>query len=74
MEYISFQMGSSVSIIGYGPYRGMRGIIEAITENPNQDKSFNFYLVSLDGKNLLKHVWFQYDDLGSVCLWEVDTY
>lgn len=72
MNYLPFQMGGSVRIMGYGPFRGLRGIIQDIEENFNQDKFFNFYLVKLEGKNMLEHVWFQYDDLGSVCLQEVD--
>jgi hypothetical protein len=72
VNYLSFQVGSSVFILGYGPYRGLRGTIRGIAENVSQDRSFNFYLVSLEGKNRVEHMWFQYEDLGSVCLREVD--
>jgi hypothetical protein len=70
MNNIPFQIGSSVSIVGYGPYRGLRGTIQGIAENTTQDRFFNFYLVNLEGKSILEHIWFQYEDLGSVCLRE----
>lgn len=74
MNYITFQIGSSVCIISYGPYRGLRGTIQGITEHINQDKTFNFYLVGLEGKNIVEYIWFQYEDLGSVCLREVNDF
>jgi hypothetical protein len=72
VDYMSFQVGSSIYVMGYGPFRGLRGTIQNIEENFSQDRFFNFYLVKLEGKNLLEHMWFEYDDLGLVCLREVD--
>lgn len=69
MEKPILQVGSRVRITSYGPFRGLRGVIQRIDEiRPSSELSepFCFYLVRLEGAHITDPVWFQYEEVEPI--------
>ncbi len=69
MEKSVLQVGNRVRITSYGPFRGLRGIIQRVDElPPSSDLSepFCFYLVRLEGAHIKEPVWFHYEEVESI--------
>ncbi|QBD76817.1 hypothetical protein EPA93_12705 [Ktedonosporobacter rubrisoli] len=61
-----FEPGASVRISGYGPFRGLRGIIRKVDHIPYQqylDEPHKFYLIDLQGAYIKEPIWFEYDEV-----------
>jgi len=66
MEKSILQVGNRVRITSYGPFRGLRGIIQRVDElppTPGQFEPFCFYLVRLEGAHIKEPVWFHYEEV-----------
>jgi hypothetical protein len=62
-----FPVGSSVRVVSYGPFRGLRGTIRTIdTISADLEEPFCFYLVALEGAQIQEPIWFQYDEVELV--------
>ncbi len=59
--------GSLVRIIGYSPFRGLRGTIRTVDAiSADLEEPFCFYLVDLEGVQIREPIWFEYDEVELV--------
>jgi len=60
-------VGSLVDATNYGPFRGLRGTIQAVnTIADESDELFCFYLVALEGTQLQMPIWFEHHEVEAV--------
>jgi hypothetical protein len=53
---------SQVYVTSYGPFRGLRGTIQAVhTIGDEGEELFCFYQVALERTSIEKPIWFEYD-------------
>ncbi len=72
MPYPIFQVGHRVRIISYGPFRGLIGTIRIVDTIVDLSEPFCFYLIDLEGVLTKEPVWFEYDEVESISLYECD--
>ncbi len=66
--------GSRVRVVGYGPFRGLKGTIRTVDAIPipdleaseEVDETFCFYLVKLEGTHIKEPIWFACDEVELV--------
>lgn len=64
MQTSSFPLRSRVQVTSYGPFRGLKGIIQSVdTIVDDLEEPFCFYLVALDGTTIREPIWFAYDEV-----------
>lgn len=60
-------VGSLVDVTSYGPFRGLKGNIQAVnTIADESDELFCFYLVALEGTQLQMPIWFEHHEVEPV--------
>ena len=60
--------GSRVRVIGYGPFRGLKGTVRKVDTIPGlgAGEAFCFYLVELEGTHIKEPIWFACDEVELV--------
>ena len=59
--------GSRIRVISYGPFRGLRGTIQAINTIADElEEPFCFYHIALEGASTKEPIWFAYDEVKGV--------
>jgi hypothetical protein len=55
------EIGNRVSVVSYGPFRGLKGTIRQshVIADPEEDELFCFYYVELDVAQVREPVWFE---------------
>lgn len=67
MKQVSFPSKSRIRVTSYGPFRGLKGVIQSVDSIiDDQDEPFCFYLVSLEGAFLQEPVWFEHHELDFI--------
>lgn len=67
MKQVFFPSKSRIQVTSYGPFRGLKGIIQSVDAIlDDQEEPFCFYLVSLEGALLQEPVWFEYHELDFI--------
>ena len=57
-------VGSLVDVTSYGPFRGLRGTVQAVnTIADESEEPFCFYLVALEGAYIKEPVWFEHNEI-----------
>ena len=60
-------VGSLVDVTSYGPFRGLRGTIQALnTIADESEEPFCFYLVVLEATHIQEPIWFEYHEVEEV--------
>ena len=72
MMYPIFQAGHRVRIISYGPFRGLIGTIRIVDTIVDLVEPFCFYQIDLEGAFTKEPVWFEFDEIESISLYECD--
>lgn len=69
-EDTALQVGSTVRITSYSPFRGLGGVIQLVDEIPSVVgdfiEPFCFYLVRLEGTSIQTPVWFQREEIEPI--------
>ena len=59
--------GSLVDVTSYGPFRGLKGIVQTVNSIADEaEEPFCFYLVALEGTHLQEPIWFENDEVEEV--------
>lgn len=59
MENRSVLLGNRVYVTSYGPFRGLRGMIQAVVSiSDDVEDPFCFYLIALEGVTIPTSIWF----------------
>jgi hypothetical protein len=67
MQFNVLPVGSLVYVTSYGPFRGLRGTIQAInTIDDELEEPFCFYYIALEGASIKEPIWFAYDEVEGV--------
>jgi hypothetical protein len=67
MEQNIYPPGSLVQVIGYSPFRGLKGTIQVVdTIVDDLEEPFSFYQIALEGTQLKEPIWFECDEIGLV--------
>ena len=75
MESNVLPVGSLVYVTSYSPFRGLRGIIQAVnTIAPELEEPFCFYRIVLEGVQMKEPIWFEYDEVELVAPPSVASY
>jgi hypothetical protein len=67
----TFEVGSHVQIMSYGPFRGLRGTIQTvdmIAPDREGEEPFCFYKIALEGAHIQEPIWFESDEAELVAL------
>ena len=60
-------VGSLVYVTSYGPFRGLRGTIQAINTIADElEEPFCFYHIALEGASTKEPIWFAYNEVEGV--------
>jgi hypothetical protein len=62
---------SQVYVTSYGPFRGLRGTIrtvDTIVSVREDEESFCFYKIALEGSSIRDPIWFECDEVEPVAL------
>jgi len=66
MQDTIFEVGNHVQIMSYGPFRGLRGTVrtvDTIVLGREDDKTFCFYRIALEGAYIQEPIWFEFDEV-----------
>ena len=61
--------GSLIYVLGYGPFRGLRGTIRKVDAiAADLEEPFCFYLIELRGAHIKEPIWFEYHEVAEATL------
>ncbi len=67
MQINVLPVGSLVYVTSYGPFRGLRGTIQAVNTIADElEEPFCFYHIALEAASTKEPIWFAYDEVEVV--------
>ncbi len=56
--------GSLVDVTSYGPFRGLKGIVQTVNSIADEaEEPFCFYLVALEGTHIKEPIWLEHNEV-----------